>query len=51
MIRMNAAGSLLYGIGNLLHPRMLWLMVWPMENSLTVWNPLGSVRLSGLSKA
>ena len=24
------ARSLLYGFANLLHPRMLWLMVWPM---------------------
>lgn len=34
---MNIAGSLLYGFANLLHPRMLWLMVWPMLVSLAVW--------------
>ena len=27
---MNVAGALLYGFANLLHPRMLWLMLWPM---------------------
>jgi CysZ protein len=34
---MNAAGSLLYGIGNLLHPRMLWLMIWPMLIAVAIW--------------
>ncbi len=34
---MSIAGALLYGLANLLHPRMLWLMVWPMLVSLTVW--------------
>jgi hypothetical protein len=34
---MSIAGSLLYGLANLLHPRMLWLMVWPMLVSLAVW--------------
>jgi len=34
---MNVAGALLYGLGNLFHPRMLWLMVWPMLVSLAVW--------------
>src|SRR3982074_1182790 len=27
---MNAAGALLYGFAHLFHPRMLWLMIWPM---------------------
>lgn len=31
------AGSLFYGFANLLHPRILWLMVWPMLVSLVVW--------------
>ena len=34
---MNAAGSLLYGIGNLLRPRMLWLMIWPMLIAVGIW--------------
>jgi hypothetical protein len=34
---MNLAGALLYGFANLLHPRMLWLMVWPMLVSLVFW--------------
>jgi hypothetical protein len=34
---MSIARSLLYGLANLLHPRMLWLMVWPMLVSLAVW--------------
>jgi hypothetical protein len=34
---MSIAGSLLYGFANLLHPRMLWLMVWPMLVSLALW--------------
>jgi hypothetical protein len=34
---MNVAGALLYGLANLFHPRMLWLMVWPMLVALAVW--------------
>jgi CysZ protein len=34
---MSIAGSLLYGAANLLHPRMLWLMLWPMLVSLALW--------------
>lgn len=34
---MGVAGSLLYGATNLLHPRMLWLMLWPMLVSLALW--------------
>ena len=34
---MSIAGSVLYGLANLLHPRMLWLMVWPMLASLALW--------------
>jgi hypothetical protein len=29
--------SLLYALANVLHPRMLWLMVWPMLIALAVW--------------
>lgn len=34
---MSIVGSVLYGLANLFHPRMLWLMVWPMLVSLAVW--------------
>lgn len=40
---MGVAGSLFYGIANLLHPRMLWLMIWPMLIAVTLW---GSVALA-----
>ena len=38
---MSIFAALLYGLGNLLHPRMLWLMVWPMLVSLAVWGAVG----------
>ena len=31
------AGSIAYGFFNMLHPGMLWLMVWPMLVSLFIW--------------
>jgi CysZ protein len=34
---MSIVGSLLYGLANLLHPRMLWLMIWPMLAALAIW--------------
>jgi hypothetical protein len=34
---MSVGASLLYGLVNLLHPRMLWLMLWPMLVALGVW--------------
>jgi CysZ protein len=34
---MNVLGSVLYGLVNLMHPRMLWLMVWPMLVALATW--------------
>lgn len=40
---MSVVGALLYGLANLLHPRMLWLMVWPMLVSLAAW---GAVALA-----
>lgn len=40
---MGVAGSLFYGIANLLHPRMLWLMIWPMLIAVALW---GSVALA-----
>src|SRR5438132_8301853 len=35
--QMSIARSLLYGVANLLHPRMLWLMLWPMLIALAIW--------------
>lgn len=40
---MSAFGSLAYGLANLFHPRMLWLMLWPMLVALIVW---GAVALA-----
>ena len=40
---MSAGRSLLYGLVNLLHPRMLWLMLWPTLVALVLW---GSVALA-----
>jgi len=34
---MNLFGSLAYGLANLLHPRMLWLMLWPMLIAVAIW--------------
>ncbi|HYG55603.1 MAG TPA: EI24 domain-containing protein [Burkholderiales bacterium] len=34
---MSIAGSVLYGFANVLHPRMLWLMLWPMLVALVIW--------------
>ena len=40
---MSIAGSILYGMAHVFHPRMLWLMLWPMLVALAVW---GSVALA-----
>jgi CysZ protein len=40
---MNVFAALVYGIANLFHPRMLWLMVWPMLVSLAVWGTIALV--------
>lgn len=34
---MSIVGSIAYGLANLLHPRMLWLMVWPMLVAVAIW--------------
>jgi hypothetical protein len=39
---MSITRSLLYAMANMLHPRMLWLMLWPMLVALALW---GSVAL------
>jgi CysZ protein len=40
---MSVARSLLYGAANVLHPRMLWLMVWPMLVALALWGTVALV--------
>jgi hypothetical protein len=40
---MSIAASLLYALGNLLHPRILWLMIWPVLIALAIW---GAVALA-----
>ena len=37
------AHSLLFALGNLLHPRMLWLMLWPVLIALALWGTLAIV--------
>ena len=34
---MSIVRSLFYGAGHVFHPRMLWLMLWPMLIALTLW--------------
>ena len=34
---MSLLGSLLYGLAHVLHPRMLWLMLWPMLVAAGFW--------------
>jgi hypothetical protein len=38
---MSIARSLLYGAANVFHPRMLWLMIWPMLVALAIWGGAG----------
>ena len=40
---MNVVGALGYGLINMFHPRMLWLMVWPMLVSLAIWGAVAAV--------
>jgi hypothetical protein len=51
----SVARSLAYGFASLLHPRMLWLMVWPMLVAIALWGTVAialwvrvSVWLAGL---
>jgi len=48
---MSVVGALFYGLANLLHPRMLWLMVWPMLVSLAFWGALAAVFWGRLAAA
>ncbi|TAK41451.1 MAG: EI24 domain-containing protein [Betaproteobacteria bacterium] len=36
-------GSLLFALGNLFHPRMLWLMLWPVLVAMLFWGTLALV--------
>lgn len=40
---MNIFGSIAYGMLHLMHPRMLWLMLWPMLIAVALW---GAVALA-----
>ena len=40
---MSIARSLFYAAGNVLHPRMLWLMLWPMLVALALWGGVALV--------
>ena len=46
---MSVARSLLYGMANMLHPRMLWLMLWPMLVALAVWGGAAFFLWGGLA--
>jgi len=35
--------SLVYALANVLHPRMLWLMIWPLVIALGLWGTLAIV--------
>lgn len=37
------ANSLLYALANILHPRMIWLMIWPLVIALGIWGTLAIV--------
>ena len=45
---MSVTRSLLYAAANVLHPRMLWLMLWPMLVALAFWGSLAVVLWSRL---
>jgi len=46
---MTVTRSLLYAAANVLHPRMLWLMLWPMLLSLVLWGGLALVLWGSLA--
>jgi CysZ protein len=43
------ARSILYGVTHLLHPRMLWLMLWPMLVALALWGVAALFLWGGLA--
>lgn len=40
---MSLARSLLYALANVVHPRMLWLMLWPMLVALAIWGTVALI--------
>jgi CysZ protein len=46
---MSVLGALGYGLINVFHPRMLWLMVWPMLVALALWGTLALVTWTRLA--
>jgi hypothetical protein len=48
---MSVARSLLYAAGNLLHPRMLWLMLWPMLVAVALWGGIALILWTRLALA
>jgi CysZ protein len=45
---MSVARSLAYAAASLLHPRMLWLMLWPVLVSLAIWFTVGFFLVSAI---
>ena len=43
--------SLAYALANVLHPRMIWLMVWPLVLALGLWGTLAIVFWAQLALA
>jgi hypothetical protein len=43
--------SLAYALANVLHPRMIWLMVWPLVLALGIWGTLAIVFWTQLALA
>jgi hypothetical protein len=48
---MSVPGALGFGLLNVLHPRMLWLMVWPLVLALGIWGTLAIVFWTQLALA
>lgn len=46
---MSVLGALGYGLINMFHPRMLWLMVWPMLVALALWGTIALVMWTRLA--
>jgi CysZ protein len=46
---MSVLGALGYGLINVFHPRMLWLMVWPMLVALALWGTIALVTWTRLA--
>ena len=46
---MSVAGSLFYGMVNALHPRMLWLLLWPALVSLGLWGTTALILWTSLA--